>query len=103
MVSTRRVAANRRNAQRSTGPRSRDGKARAGRNARRHGLAAFFVWTRPLDPDLEQLTDEIAGPNPDSCRWHFANIAAESRIRAATRPYCAPLSDFSARHRLGEG
>ncbi len=88
MITSRRVAANRRNALRSTGPRSRDGKARAGRNARRHGLAAFFVWTGRLAPDLERLTDEIAGPNPDSCRCHFAHVAAEAefelrRVRAA--------------------
>ncbi|MFP4361181.1 MAG: hypothetical protein ACLFTG_10950 [Alphaproteobacteria bacterium] len=34
---------NRRNAQRSTGPKTAEGKARASRNARRHGLAAGDV------------------------------------------------------------
>jgi hypothetical protein len=96
MASSRRVAANRRNAQRSTGPRSRDGKARASRNAHRHGLAAFGVWTRPLAPDLERLTDAIAGPTPDSCRSHFANTAAEAefelrRVRMARLNLIAPL------------
>jgi hypothetical protein len=96
MASPRRVVANRRNAQRSTGPRSRDGKARARRNAWRHGLAAFAVWTGPLEPDLERLTDEIVGPAPDSCRLHFANIAAATefelrRVRAARLALIAPL------------
>ena len=40
MTSARQVDANRRNAQRSTGPRSASGKARASGNARRHGLTA---------------------------------------------------------------
>src|ERR1700741_4274922 len=37
---TTRLIANRANAARSTGPRTRRGKARASRNALRHGLAA---------------------------------------------------------------
>ncbi len=39
-VSTRKIEANRRNAQKSTGPKSRSGKARVSQNARRHGLRA---------------------------------------------------------------
>jgi hypothetical protein len=96
MASPRRVAANQRNAQRSTGPRSRRGKARTSRNAYRHGLAAFATWTSPLAPDLKPLTDAIAGPTPDSCRWHFTNMAAEAefelrRVRAARLTLIAPL------------
>jgi hypothetical protein len=40
MASERQIAANRRNAQKSTGPRSVAGKKRASRNAYRHGFAA---------------------------------------------------------------
>ena len=39
MASERQIAANRRNARKSTGPRSAAGKKRAGRNAYRHGLS----------------------------------------------------------------
>ena len=42
MASQKQVAANRMNAQKSRGPRSVAGKARASRNAIRHGLAANF-------------------------------------------------------------
>jgi hypothetical protein len=95
-ASPRRVAANRRNAQRSTGPRSPDGKDRARRNAWRHGLAACVVATAPRDPELRRLTNEIAGPNADPCRSHFAEIAAEAefelrRVRAARLSLIAPL------------
>ena len=38
MTSQRKIAANRRNARRSTGPRTLTGKARSSRNALRHGL-----------------------------------------------------------------
>jgi hypothetical protein len=96
MASPRSVAANRRNAKHSTGPRSREGKARARRNAYRHGLVAVAAWTDPLAPDQERLADEIAGPAPDACRWHFANMAAEAefelrRVRAARLSLIAPL------------
>lgn len=39
MASKRQIEANRANAKRSTGPRTVAGKARASRNARRHGLS----------------------------------------------------------------
>jgi len=39
MTSLRRIYANRRNARRSTGPRTAPGKARSARNGRRHGLS----------------------------------------------------------------
>jgi hypothetical protein len=43
MTSFRQVEANRRNATRSTGPSSADGKRRSRRNAVRHGLSAQTV------------------------------------------------------------
>jgi hypothetical protein len=46
MASEKQIAANRMNAQKSRGPRSAGGKARASRNATRHGLAANF-WNDP--------------------------------------------------------
>ena len=46
MVSARMLAANRANAQASTGPRTAAGKARASRNAVRHGLTSRS-WASP--------------------------------------------------------
>jgi hypothetical protein len=87
MASQRKVAANRRNAQRSTGPRTANGKARARLNALRHGLAVQLSARGAGAREVERLASAIAGPNPDPCRLHFANIAAEAefelrRVRA---------------------
>lgn len=55
MTSERKIAANRANAQRSTGPRSTAGKLKSAQNALRHGLAA-----RTIDPTLNQAAAELA-------------------------------------------
>jgi hypothetical protein len=50
MTSARQIAANRRNAQLSTGPKSRNGKERSRRNALHHGLTAETVIGVLEDP-----------------------------------------------------
>jgi len=49
MTSLRKIYSNRRNARRSTGPRTAAGKARSARNGRRHGLS------RPSWIDLQAM------------------------------------------------
>src|SRR5262249_5720845 len=56
MASPRQIAANRRNALRSTGPRSPSGKARARTNALQHGFSAATI----LPPELDQQAFELA-------------------------------------------
>jgi len=51
MASLRQIEANRRNALKSTGPRTDDGKRRARRNAVRHGLTAETVLEILEDPE----------------------------------------------------
>ena len=80
MASPRKIAANRRNAQYSTGPRTPNGKGRSKHNALRHGLAVTPPATSTIDRDVERLASKIAGANPDPCRWHFAMIAAEADL-----------------------
>jgi hypothetical protein len=80
MTSPRKIAANRRNAKNSTGPRTVNGKRRSKHNAWRHGLAAVPAATGAIDRDVERLALRIAGLNPDPCRWHFAIIAAEAEL-----------------------
>jgi hypothetical protein len=51
MTSLRQIEANRRNSQRSTGPKTDNGKQRASQNAVRHGLTAETVITPLEDPE----------------------------------------------------
>ncbi len=63
MATEKQIAANRRNATNSTGPRSKSGKERSRMNALRHGLAAGFGDQGPLSEgnlDLEALSDRLA-------------------------------------------
>lgn len=50
MASHRQTAANRRNAEKSTGPRSPEGKARSRQNALTHGLTAQYALLPDEDP-----------------------------------------------------
>ena len=65
MTSSRQAYANRRNARRSTGPRTVAGKAAARLNARRHGLAVPLRSEPGADKDIERLADAIAGARTD--------------------------------------
>ncbi len=100
MTSPAKIRANRRNAQRSTGPRTRDGKAIVARNALRHGLT-LGVWDMPsLVPEVVQLARAIersvigAEAKPDehalACRVAEALIDMR-RVRDAKLPLVAAL------------
>jgi hypothetical protein len=78
--SDRKVAANRRNAKNSTGPRTAHDKSRSKQNALQHGLAGLALKRGTVVPELERLALGIAGPDPDFYRWHFALIAAEAEL-----------------------
>ena len=56
MASDKQIAANRCNAMRSTGPRTRSGKARSRANSLRHGLLSKVL----VDPALVNETDQLA-------------------------------------------
>lgn len=60
MASEKQIAANRANAQHSTGPRTGDGKAASSRNALRHGLTARgFIILDGQESAFEQLESAL--------------------------------------------
>ena len=79
-VSQRRIEANRRNAARSTGPRTEAGKARVARNAVTHGFFAGQArWTPEQHRDFIQIRDGLhedfhpRGIGEESCVWSLAH------------------------------
>jgi hypothetical protein len=87
MTSDNRTAANRRNAKKSTGPRTRDGKATVSRNALRHGLDAVSSGDFGLSEKTERLAEAICRQDADPVSYRQALIVAESfldiaRVRA---------------------
>ncbi|MBV9503405.1 MAG: hypothetical protein JO323_00215 [Acidobacteriia bacterium] len=89
-ISEKQLAANRRNAQKSTGPVTPAGKARSAQNSRKHGFtAASFSVIRLEDAqELENLVaDLVAAYQPVNSQEHFAieriALAQQSMLRAA--------------------
>jgi hypothetical protein len=75
MASERQIAANRRNAQKSTGPTSGPGKRRSGKNAYRHGLS-LPVCNVGSHKHLKDLSRQFAGDASDAKILGLAEIAA---------------------------
>jgi hypothetical protein len=76
----KQMAANRANAQRSTGPKTAAGKARCRGNALRHGLSLRVE----LDPDTRRKVDAfafaIAGENASEEQLLAATALAEAQV-----------------------
>ena len=79
MASERQIAANRKNARNSTGPRSSAGKKRAARNSYRHGLT--INTGSILDREaVEPLARQIAGDTTDEFILERARVAARAQL-----------------------
>jgi hypothetical protein len=83
MASERQIAANRRNARKSTGPRSGAGKKRASRNAHRHGLTLSITSAAAYAKQLDKLARQIAGDTEDSILLERARAIAQSELDLA--------------------
>jgi hypothetical protein len=79
MTSPAKIAANRRNARRSTGPRSAAGKARARRNAFRHGLATPASLDHVAMDRINDLVFALTRDFPSKLELELATLAAEAQ------------------------
>jgi hypothetical protein len=82
MASERQIAANRRNARNSTGPRSTSGRKRASQNAFRHGLTKR-VSNAAFDREVATLARQFAGDTEDKLTIERARDAAEAELELA--------------------
>jgi hypothetical protein len=80
MSSKRQIRANRANARASTGPKSAAGKARAARNALRHGLAIAVLDDAHWAPEVDVLARRIAGENADAELLSIGRNVAQAQI-----------------------
>jgi hypothetical protein len=82
-VNTRRIHANRRNAAKSTGPRSASGRAKASRNAWKHGLSAKWMPGPALRDFVQALSQELAENHQHPTVLVYARSAAEAALELA--------------------
>jgi hypothetical protein len=100
MTSNRRREANRRNARRSTGPRSAAGKRASRSNALRHGLSARLGGDPSHNRRIESLAKIIAGAEAAADELYYARVAAEATLQIAQiRALRTSMLDPSVRSR----
>ena len=105
MTSNSKIAANRRNGRKSSGPRSAAGKSIASRNALRHGLAAIALRQSVPSAEIEEFAGALCGDDRNPTLFAQAVKIAENEItlrairaqQAADierlrEPYAAPFS-----------
>jgi hypothetical protein len=78
--SAARIANSRPNRQKSGGPRTASGKARASRNALRHGLAALTHRSPEASSQIEQMAREICGTDTYPLLLEEARSIAECEL-----------------------
>ena len=99
MATERQIAANRQNARKSTGPRSRAGKRRASRNSYRHGFSTGVATAAEFTKHVEALAQKIAGCGADAVTLEIARSIARAeldliQIRRAKVALVARMSEF---------
>jgi hypothetical protein len=99
MTSTRKIESNKKNASRSTGPRTPGGKLRSRVNSRRHGLATRIEDDTETKDSIDCLTEILSeGNNGIGCEEQ-ARVLAEChfekrRIRAARFDVFLTMADL---------
>jgi hypothetical protein len=100
MTSNRKIEANRRNSRKSCGPRTAAGKAKASRNALKHGLAALIHRQVPPSAEVEEFACALCGGDNDPALFAQAVEVAESEmvLRAIRARKIAVIERLRNRH-----
>src|SRR5262249_12966556 len=80
MTSAAKIAANRRNAQRSTGPRSAPGKARTRYNALHYRFSVPARYDPKTDAEVQGLAVHLSADTLEPCEQDLAMRAAEAQF-----------------------
>jgi hypothetical protein len=81
MTSPQQLASNRANAQKSTGPSSKGGKARSASNALKHGLAALVPFDTDTATQIASLARSLVGDQVRNAPvWMYAQQIAEAEL-----------------------
>ena len=102
MASKEKIAANQRNARRSTGPRTARGKSRASRNALKHGLTMITLANPTFSSEIEEIAKAICGEDTSPQRYEQALTIAECEMAMQhVRAACTGVAivDNAARRR----
>ncbi|MEJ2055957.1 MAG: hypothetical protein P8X42_18750, partial [Calditrichaceae bacterium] len=105
MATEAQIQANRRNAQKSTGPRTAEGKAIVAQNAVKHGLTGREVVVQGEDPGEFELYRERMLAELDPSDEIESDLAARIvnlswRLKRAERLQTVAFDSLYARHRL---
>src|SRR6516165_9847555 len=116
MTTQAKIEANRRNAQKSTGPRTKEGKDKVRLNALKHGLTATTVvlphedaeayqqrenaWTRELSPRGE--LGRYLAQRAVRISWQLDRADEHERARLAARVHRVPRDRERARRRKAD-
>jgi hypothetical protein len=83
MATDRQIEANRRNAGKSTGPRSSAAKKRTSRNAYRHGLTLSLTSNVAFAKRIDALARKIVGNSKSEIIVEYARAAAQAELDLA--------------------
>jgi hypothetical protein len=88
MASEKQISANRRNATKSTGPKTNNGKLQSRRNAMRHGLTATTVVTAIEDVDEFERFGRSTGHDDQRHRFTAGDAGWRLEIDEYRWPIC---------------
>ncbi len=106
MATEAQILANRRNAQKSTGPRTTEGKAAVSQNAVKHGFSAHqdvisSESQAEFDFYREQMLDELAPASPMESMLAERIVSLSWRLKRATRIQNQTIDALNARNTSG--